>query len=324
MCTSIELKKKDFYFGRNMDIDCSFDERVVVTPRNYSFKLTNGESIASHFAFIGMATVINDYPLYAEAVNEKGLCIAGLNFPDNAFYHNAGELNGYEISPYELIPWLMARCENAVQAKQLLEKAVLVNIPFKDDLPLAELHWHIADKDNSFVLESKSSGLDIYDNHVGVLTNNPAFDFHMQNLSQYLNLTAGKPCGAFTDVADITEFGKGAGSIGLPGDFSSASRFVRSAYLRHISVCGDSQEECVSQFFHILDSCAVVNGSITTTENEYKTTYSCCVNSDKGVYYYKTYNNSMLCAVDMKKENLDSSTLIQYPITDTQHFRYDN
>lgn len=324
MCTSIEFKKKDFYFGRNMDIDCSFGERVVITPRNYGFKLTNGESIASHFAFIGMATVMNDYPLYADAVNEKGLCIAGLNFPDNAFYHAVGEVDGIGISPYELIPWLMSRCETAVQAKQFLEKAVLVNIPFNDELPLAELHWHIADRNNSFVLESTRTGLNIYENPVGVLANNPTFDFHMQNLSQYLNLTAGKPCGAFTDVAGITEFGKGTGSIGLPGDFSSASRFVRSAYLRHISVCGDTQEECVSQLFHMLDSCAVVNGSIKTTENQYKTTYSCCVNSDKGVYYYKTYNNSMLRAVDMTKENLDSSKLIQYSVTDTQHFSYEN
>lgn len=76
MCTSITLKTDDFYFGRNLDVDRRYGQKVVITPRNYSFNFTDGDINNDHFAMIGMATVIDDYPLYAEASNEKGLSIA--------------------------------------------------------------------------------------------------------------------------------------------------------------------------------------------------------------------------------------------------------
>ena len=92
MCTSITLKDKDMYFGRNLDLEYSFGERVVVTPRNYVFKLRAKEPMMRHYAMIGMATVAEGYPLYAEAVNEKGLYMAGLNFPGNAVYMERGRI----------------------------------------------------------------------------------------------------------------------------------------------------------------------------------------------------------------------------------------
>ena len=78
MCTCIDLKTKDYYFGRNLDLEYRFNEKVVITPRGYGFKLKNGDIINTKYAIIGMATVSDDYPLYAEASNEKGLSIAGL------------------------------------------------------------------------------------------------------------------------------------------------------------------------------------------------------------------------------------------------------
>jgi len=104
MCTCINLKTKDNYFGRNLDLEYRFYEKVVVTPRNYEFKLKAESTFKTKYAMIGMATVVDNYPLYADATNEKGLSIAALNFPNNAYYNQVeeGKIN---ITPFELIPW---------------------------------------------------------------------------------------------------------------------------------------------------------------------------------------------------------------------------
>ena len=83
MCTSIAMKTNDFYFGRTMDLEYNFNECVVFTPRNYPVPFRKMGMMKRHYALLGMATVMDGFPLYAEAANEKGLCIAGLNFPDN-------------------------------------------------------------------------------------------------------------------------------------------------------------------------------------------------------------------------------------------------
>ena len=116
-------------------------------------------------------------PLYAEAVNERGLCIAALNFPDNAYYSPKEDPVLQNVSPFELIPWLCAKCASVTDAKQLLSATHLVDIPFNDSLPLAPLHWHIADQQHSIVLESTINGMEIYDNPVGVLTKQPRIPF---------------------------------------------------------------------------------------------------------------------------------------------------
>ncbi len=325
MCTSIAIKTKDFYFGRNMDLDYEFGERVVITPRNYTFNFRKAGNLKNHYAMIGMATVRENYPLYAEAANECGLCVAGLNFPENAYYSPKADCGKYNISPFELIPWLLGKCASVGEAKKLLAVTHLTAIPFSSTLPLATLHWHIADKNSSCVLEATKSGMHIYDNPVNVLTNNPPFDFQMTNLSQYLNLTTVNPKNCFTEVADIQPFGNGLGSFGLPGDFSPASRFVKAAYLCINSHRPEDENSSVSQFFHLLDSVAVVSGSIAA-ENKasYCTTYSCCVNVDKGIYYYKSCHNNQLTAVNMRHESLDSSNLKEFPLVKVQQIAYEN
>lgn len=313
MCTSLRFCTEDFYFGRNMDIDCKWGERVVIVARNYKFKFKHEENIDNHFAMIGTASVVDGYPLFADAVNEKGLCMAGLNFPKSAFYHDSIGNKKHSIAPFEIIPWVLSKCKNTDEARALLSESEIVNSSF-NDMPVATLHWHIADSEKSIVIEQTKSGLHIHDNPFDVLTNNPPFEWHEQNMSQYLNLTPNLPDGELNKSKDIEVFGKGAGSIGLPGDFSSASRFVKAAYLKACSVCGESEKESVSQFFHILDSVAVVNGSIRDTGKDYMTTYSCCTNVTKGIYYYKTYNSLGINSICMNDSNIDGDELIEFPM----------
>lgn len=320
MCTSIAMNTEDFYFGRTMDIEYSFNENVVFTPRNYPISFRRNDTLRRHYALLGMASVMDGYPLYAEAVNERGLCVAGLNFPDNAYYPLKEDPIKQNVSPFELILWLCAKCASVTDAKQLLTSTHLVDIPFNDDLPLAPLHWHIADSQRSLVLESTRNGLEISDNPVGVLTNNPSFSFQTTNLCQYMNLTTTCPQNCFSNIKSLVPFGQGLGSFGLPGDYSPASRFVKAAYLSMNSVCEKDEMSSVSQLFHILDSVSMVRGSVITNQKLYDTTtYSCCMNATKGRYYYKTYSNSQLTAVDIRRENLDAETLKTYPlVTDPQ------
>lgn len=325
MCTSIAMKTNDFYFGRTMDLESNFNECVVFTPRNYPFNFRKAGSLRRHYAMLGMASIVDGVPLYAEAVNEKGLCMAGLNFPDNAYYPPEEKTDCSNISPFELIYWLLGKCASVAEAKELLAATHLIGIPFSGTLPLAPLHWHIADKECSIVLEATKEGMNVFDNPMGVLTNNPSFPFQMTNTCQYLNLTAKNPENCFTSDMDLKPYGWGLGSFGLPGDFSPSSRFVKASYLSLNSICEKDEASSVTQFFHLLDSVSMVKGSVIADKDVYELTiYSCCVNADKGIYYYKTYTNNQLTAIHMNHENLNGCNLKRFPLRTSQQIAWMN
>ena len=191
MCTAATYCNGDFYFGRNLDYEFSYGEHVTITPRNYPIRL-HGGALDRHYAMIGMAHIQNDYPLYYDAVNEKGLCIAGLNFVGNAAY--ADVKPGLDnIAQFEFIPWILSQCASVAEVRTLLARMNLVNTPFSKQFPLAQLHWIISDKEESITVESMSDGLHIYDNPVGVLTNNPPFPQQMFQLNNYMHLSPKQP-----------------------------------------------------------------------------------------------------------------------------------
>ncbi len=325
MCTSIALKTENFYFGRNLDLDYEFGQRVVVTPRNYPFHFREAGSLTEHYALIGMAAVADGYLLYAEAANEKGLCMAGLNFPDNAYYPEEASEGKDNVSPFEFIPWILGGCATVSDAETLLANIHLIAIPFHPQMPLTPLHWHIADRERSITVEAMKDGIHIHDNPVGVLTNNPPFDFHMTNLRQYLKLTADYPESSFGGEVKLSPFGYGFGGIGLPGDTSPVSRFVRAVFNKANSVWGRDEESSVTQFFHLLDSVAMVNGSVITSSGKpERTLYSCCINADKGIFYYKTYQNNQLTAIDIHHEDLDAHAVVEFPLVTKQQVAWEN
>lgn len=318
MCTVISFKTKDHYFGRTLDLEYHYNECVVVTPRNFSFAFRNGKEIKSHPALIGIATVAEDYPLYYEATNEKGLSMAGLNFPDNTYFPPESDVL-QNVAPFEFIPWILTQCENISEVKTLLKETNLVKFDFSPEMKAATLHWLISDRESSITVEAVKDGLKIYDNPVGVLTNNPPFDYQITNLSNYLNLTAETPQNRFSSLLDLKPYSKGMGAVGLPGDLSSVSRFVKVAFTKMNSVCGETEEESVTQFFHILGSVDQQRGCVHLGDGKYEmTVYTSCCNTDKGVFYYTTYENSQISAVDMHREDLDSTKLVSYPLVTEQ------
>ena len=301
MCTAVSYLTKAHYFGRNLDLERGYGEGVTVTPRHFPFSFRYGGECHEHSALIGMAAVVRDYPLYFEATNEQGLSVAGLNFPGNAVYQPFAPAK-INIAPFELIPYVLVHCSCVSEAERELERINVVDASFSEDLPVSPLHWLISDRERSVVLECTASGLKLYENPYGVLTNNPTFDYHLMNIQNYGGLHEG--------ALSEKDYSLGMGAIGLPGDYSSASRFVRAVFVREKSVCDGSEEQSVNQFFHILRSVAMPNGCVRTPCGAFEyTRYSCCCNTETQTYYYTTYFDSAVRSVSVDEGNRNGTRL---------------
>ncbi len=314
MCTALTLTTNDHYFGRNLDLDRSYGEKVVVMPRSFTLAFRRMPAVNTHYAIIGMAAVVDDTPLFYDGTNEHGLSMAGLNFPGNAYY--SCECDGKDnITPFEFIPWILGQCKTLSEARLLLDRINLVNISFSSRLPLSPLHWIISDKTGSITVEAMKTGLHIHQNPLGVLTNNPPFEYHMHNLNNYRGISVTNGENTFCEAVDLDNYCQGLGGLGLPGDVSSMSRFVRIAFSKAHSVCESDEISSVNQFFHLLSYVEMPKGICLTPHGSYDfTVYSSCCNTDRGVYYYTTYGNRQITCVDMHRCDLDSACLFSYPL----------
>ena len=323
MCTAISYHTKDHYFGRTLDYEHSYQEAVTVTPRSYPFHFRRLPPMEQHHAMIGMATVSNGYPLYYDATNEYGLSMAGLNFPHSCVYQSESA-DKFNLSPFEVIPWILGSCKTVAEAKDLLKSANIIDLSFSDEYPVTPMHWYLADHQQALTVEPTTQGLRIYDNIVEVLTNEPPFPYHMTNLQNYLHLSNEEPVNSFAPSLPLTPYSRGMGAMGLPGDLSSASRFVKAAFTKLNSVAKDSESASISQVFHILGSVAQQQGCVKVGNFFEKTIYTSCCNTSKGIYYYTTYENSQITGVRLHKEDLDSNTLVSYPLVKGQQIRMEN
>lgn len=323
MCTAVSVCGREHYFGRNLDFTFEFGQKVTITPRNYVFIFRNGDKIENHEAIIGMAVTEENFPLYFEGTNESGLSVAGLYFQGNAVYNET--LNGkVNVASFELIPWILCKCKTAEEAKLLLMNVNITNEAFNDKLKPSPLHWIIADKNTALTLEATKEGTKVYENPAGVLTNNPEFPFHMYNLNNYMSVTAKEPENKFSDRLCLSAYSKGMGAIGLPGDNSSSSRFIRASFAALNAVWCDEERENLRQFFHILHSVFQQKGTVEADGSYEMTNYTSCCNTDKGIYYYTTYYNGNISAVSMHNENLSDDKIISYEIEKTEKINFQN
>lgn len=324
MCTAVTFRSGETYFGRTLDHDESYLEEVTITPRLFPFCFRHMGQLQRQYAIIGMAHVEDGCPLYYDGMNEKGLAMAGLNFPGNACYHMP-ERKRSNVAHFELIPWVLFQCETVSQARRLLNQTTITNTPFHDRLPPASLHWIISDKDASIVVESTRNGLKIYDNPTGVLANNPPFDEQLFNLNNYLSLSAKEPENFFSDKLPLAPYSRGMGAIGLPGDLSSQSRFVRASFTNLNARTGSTRREDLSQFFHIMETVSQTKGCCDLGNGRYETTlYTSCCDLENGAYFYTTYSNRQISGVNLKKEDLNRDCLIRFPIGAQEQIRWIN
>ncbi len=293
-------------------------------PRRFPLAFREKGTVNEHYAMIGMATVVSGVPLFYEAANECGLSIAGLNFPGNAYYMPKEEGKD-NIAPFEFIPWILCQCKDIEDSKKLISRINIADISFSEKLPNSPLHWIISDKMQSLVVEMMKNGLYIHENPIGILTNNPPFEYHLENLERYSylrndNAEVDKKTGLPYDF-----YCQGLGAVGLPGDVSSMSRFVRAAFGKKNSICHEDEESSVGQFFHLLSSVEMQRGICKTDSGKFDiTVYSACINTDKGLYYYTTYGNRRISCVDMHRENLDGAQISRFPLILEENIKYQN
>lgn len=324
MCTAAAYLTGDLYFGRNLDYERSYGEHVVIVPRNFPLPMRHTAALTHHHAMIGMAHVQNGYPLFYDAMNEKGLCIAGLNFVGNAVYFAPAD-GACSVAQFEFIPWLLGRCATLSEARACLETLRLTGTPFCPGMSAAQLHWLLADRSGCLVIEQTADGLHVYDDPAGVLTNNPPFPMQCFALNNYAALSPRAPENRFAPELPLERYSRGMGGIGLPGDLSSQSRFVRAAFTRLHSRSGSDEQSGVSQLLHILSSVEQQRGCCELEDGSFEITlYSSCCSAATGIYYYRTYDNSALTAVCLYHENLDGSALIAYPLETGMQVKWSN
>lgn len=290
MCTALSFKTADTYFGRNLDYDFSYGERIVIVPSSHPLLFHNGKHLENHFAIMGIAHLDKDYPLFYDAINDVGLGMAGLNFVGNAFYHKKSKMKA-NVASFELIPYVLGQAKNVKEATRLLEKIVVTDEAYSDLYPPSALHWLISDLEESIVLEVQKDGMHIYKNPYGVLTNNPPFLEQINSLNLHYGLSPKDPENTLVPhLKDKKFYSRGLGTIGLPGDLTSSSRFVRAVFARFHSVSPTDESSSVHQYFHIMGSVEQVRGLCEVKENEYEyTIYTSCYNLSKGLCYLKTY-----------------------------------
>ncbi|EOU1752986.1 choloylglycine hydrolase [Clostridium perfringens] len=329
MCTGLALETKDglHLFGRNMDIEYSFNQSILFIPRNFKcVNKSNKKELTTKYAVLGMGTIFDDYPTFADGMNEKGLGCAGLNFPVYVSYSKEDIEGKTNIPVYNFLLWVLANFSSVEEVKEALKNANIVDIPISENIPNTTLHWMISDiTGKSIVVEQTKEKLNVFDNNIGVLTNSPTFDWHVANLNQYVGLRYNQVPEFKLGDQSLTALGQGTGLVGLPGDFTPASRFIRVAFLRDAMIKNDKDSIDLIEFFHILNNVAMVRGSTRTVEEKSDLTqYTSCMCLEKGIYYYNTYENNQINAIDMNKENLDGNEIKTYKYNKTLSINHVN
>ncbi len=304
MCTAIH-SKNGMFFGRTLDLEYSYNEMVIIAPRNFDF------GFPSKYAIIGMGTVANGYPLFFDGMNEKGLCMAALRFKNSAYYPPA-KTDVENIGSYEVMPFVLSRAKTAAEAIKLIEDINICDKAFSEEFPPSPLHFILADRTDCYTIELCRDGKHIYKNEARVLANEPPFPDMMEKLKSFSFLTPFEP--------KTPTDSRGTGALGLPGDFSSRSRFVRAEFINRCMEIVD-----ISQFFKALGTLEVPRGAIRLENgDEVITRYTSAMDLLQGIYYYKPYENSRITAIDIKSENLSGDFLVRYPLKRENDILYQN
>ena len=295
MCTAIRLKNNHYYVGRTLDLEYNYDEKVIIVPRKFPIKYKYLKQNDNHFSIFGIGIIIDNYPLFYDACNEYGLSICGLNMPLSTNY-SSFTYNKINITSYELIIYLLSECKNLKEVKNKFDDLNITDDNFNANFLASKLHFLITENNESIVLEIIDGKINIYNNKIGVLTNEPQFPFHLYNLNNYDHLSK----------MTKNNYFKGSGLIGLPGDNLSTSRFIKAAFSKNNFIISKN----ISEIFNIFNNIFEINGLNITLDNKvYKTIYISLYDLSNKILYFKTYNNCQIYQVILKKFNIDDYNL---------------
>ncbi|MBR3316157.1 MAG: choloylglycine hydrolase [Atopobiaceae bacterium] len=310
MCTGIRFVDNggNMYFGRNLDWSCSYGERVVITPTRYEPSSPFGAIAEIKRPIIGMGIVEENVPLYFDYANDAGLAVAGLNFPGYAQYESDPVEGKTNIAAYEFPLWVAACFQSVDEVEVALANAAIVDKPINEKFPSSLLHWIVGDAKRSIVVEYTNAGMQVFHNDFDVLTNQPGFAWHAENLRNYLNVTPDVPGPVTWRTGELTAYGSGGGMRGLPGDYYSPSRFARVAYLNAHYPQKATEEENVSRLFHTLTGVAMIDGAARMTSGDFElTVYTGGVSCRTNTYYYSTYDDPAIRSVALADYDIHGS-----------------
>lgn len=309
MCTAINFISNYNYFGRNLDIECSYGEKAFIIPVNFPLSLNADVTFEKKYAVLGIGTMIDGFPLLYDGINECGVGMAALRFADAEYSDVDAKM--INIASYEFIIYILRYISSCDEALDFLKNTNITNKAFSDNIPPSPLHWMISDKTKSIVVECVHGIMKIYDNPVGVVSNMPDFNMQLFALNNFMGLSKAPIKNLFSEKIDLNVYSLGMGAIGLPGDLSSMSRFVRACFTKYNSKTSFTKDEyAISQFFHILGSVCQQDGCAMLESGEFeKTLYTSCYDVEKFTLYYTTYNNHRITKIVPEFEVLKSDSI---------------
>ena len=322
-CTGIRLIAEDgtVVYARTLEFNVDLDSDVIMVPRGYARSGTtpegeNGLRWTSRYASIGANGV--GLPFLFDGLNEKGLAAGTFYFPTTASYmaYTAAEASK-TIAPWEVGSWILENFATVEEVKQNIGSIVVAPVVFKNWGFVPPAHYVVHDASGkSIVIEYVEGKLHVYDNVIGVFTNSPAFDWQMTNLRNYLNFSLVNAPPVEVGGVKLTGFGQGTGMLGMPGDFTPPSRFVRAVAYSTSVLPSKTGGEAVLQAFHILNNFDIPEGS---SREEHKdahgnviadhTIWTSASDLKAKRFYFRTYDNSQIRSVDLMKMPLDAKTI---------------
>lgn len=325
-CTSFRIKTTDgaVIFVRTMEFGVDLHSTVAVVPQNHKFVGTapegkSGKSWKTKYAFIG-PNAVNDNNFIMDGMNEKGLSAALLYLPGYAKYQEV-KPDQYDttIAPEELCTWILSRFSTIEEVKSGIDQVKVAAIKNKLGF-ISPLHYVVHDVDgNCLVIEYLRDGVKLYDNPLGVMTNSPPLDWHLINLRNYVNLKAQNVSKEKLGNLTLFPIGQGSGLLGLPGDYTPPSRFVRIAFLAQNAAPVKTAEEGVNLGFHLMNNIDIALGTVRQKHGEKvdleMTQYVTLYDLKNGRLYYRTYTNHDIRVVDMTKLDLTSPVIKNIPMS---------
>lgn len=336
MCTGIPVfveadpddmdQASKLIYARTMEFGAPVNSKIMFFPAGVQYTSMLQEGDGTHaitgltynakFAYVGPNVMESSVPI--EGFNEKGIFAAGYYFPGFAKFApfpKLREAQAESVSPLDLTNLILATCGSMVEVRACLAKYTIVESFFQDLGAVPPVHWIIQDSvGTAITLEYEDGKMNIYDNGVNLITNSPSFGWHMTNLSNYVNLSAVNVPeateGSLAKTLGVSTFGQGSGMLGLPGDYTPPSRFVRAVALssaaRALGVC-KTHGDGVNMAWNLINNVSIVKG--TAREHESKddvdghhdyTQWTSVSDLHELKYYIRSYDNQNVRVVDLK------------------------
>ena len=327
-CTGITLRAKDNSMVVARTVDWHGDEMnsmYVIAPRGHTQQSLspdgkmNGMEFTSVYGYVGIAVQIPDFII--DGTNEAGLSAGLFYFPDYGKYPKyTDNKKSTSIADFELVAWMLSRFSNIEQIKDAIKDVTVTNI----DPTASTVHWRITDATGKqVILEFIDGTAHFYDSKVGAIANSPGYPWHITNLNNYINLQPGTA--KSKKVGDITlqAFGSDSGMLGLPGDFTPPSRFVRAALLSNYSIQQKNGYESAMKAFHLLNNLDVPLGlefapGKATNNMPSATQWTIATDLGNKVIYYHTMYNRTIRSIDMKNIDFANVEFQHAPLDETK------